>query len=54
MKPPQLHQQCPYCDEVLTFDAIITENGEQFTINATTTPESTAHVWTHAPEGANP
>jgi hypothetical protein len=52
----RLQQKCPFCDEMLDYDATTdagTKNdkgGVDFTISAQTTPESTAHVWTHAPE----
>lgn len=54
----KLQQKCPMCDELLDFDAEFdsgTKNeqgGVDFKLSAVTTPESTAHVWTHAPEGA--
>lgn len=55
----QFQQKCPFCPELLNFDAEFdagTRNGKggvDFTLTASTTPESTEHVWTHAPEGAS-
>lgn len=52
-----LQQKCPYCDEKLTFTILATKTHKNadgvstVTMNTQTTPESTAHVWTHAPEG---
>lgn len=51
-----IQQKCPRCPEMLTFAVIAhsparaVDGSAQFTIEAQTTPESTAHVWTHAPK----
>ena len=56
MRLPLLQQKCPMCDEMLEFQVTATSDGVSddgnsatFTMNAVTTPESTAHVWTHKP-----
>jgi hypothetical protein len=55
----KIQQKCPFCDETLDYTLTSdtgTKNangGVDFTFTATTTPEATAHVWTHAPEGAD-
>ena len=50
-----IQQKCPMCDEILDYE--VTSTGERsngsshatVTVHAQTTPKSTAHVWTHAP-----
>jgi hypothetical protein len=58
--PGTIQQKCPYCDETLTFEITAADLSRKdeggystATIKAQTTPESTAHVWTHAPDGAS-
>jgi hypothetical protein len=56
MSALRLQQKCPMCPEMLDYEVLPTSDGRddsgnaQFTIKAQTTPESTAHVWTHAPK----
>lgn len=52
-----LQQQCPYCPEMLNLEISDMEETPDadggtttVTVRAMTTPESTAHVWTHAPK----
>jgi hypothetical protein len=51
-----IKQKCPFCEEMLDYEiksADGTKNdrgGVSYNVNAQTTPESTAHVWTHAPK----
>jgi len=56
MSDMKLRQKCPMCDEMLDYDVTshpidsVDEDGKAvFAIEAQTTKESTAHVWTHAP-----
>lgn len=55
-----LQQKCPMCAEMLDYevlsnncDGVDDDGNVTFTLEAQTTPESTAHVWTHAPEGTD-
>jgi hypothetical protein len=56
MSALKLQQKCPMCDEMLDYmvqevvDRVTIENTSTLCISAVTTPESTAHVWTHAPK----
>lgn len=59
-KPPaQIQQECPFtgCHVILTYDILIAafdgvndDGVVTHTLEAQTTPLSTAHVWTHQPE----
>jgi len=50
----KIQQKCPYCDVTLDYDAVIEGHADRgnYSIKAVTTPESTEHVWTHAPKDA--
>ncbi|AYN58914.1 hypothetical protein PP634_gp88 [Arthrobacter phage Richie] len=54
----QIQQRCPYCDVEITYNLTSVKESENedgsvnMMLRAETTPESTEHVWTHAPEGA--
>lgn len=53
-----MQMKCPMCDEMLTYDITATDDGRingeaQYSIRGKTNPESTAHIWTHAPEGGS-
>lgn len=51
-----IKQKCPFCDEMLDYEVTSTEGsknergGVSYNVNAQATPDSTAHVWTHAPQ----
>lgn len=53
-----IKQKCPFCDVMLTYNISShadsepnDRGGQTVTVHAKTNPESTAHVWTHAPKG---
>ncbi|AYR01054.1 hypothetical protein PBI_ISOLDE_86 [Arthrobacter phage Isolde] len=54
----QIQQRCPYCDVEITYKLTSVKESENedgsvnMMLRAETTPESTEHVWAHAPEGA--
>lgn len=59
MSSMKLRQKCPMCEEMLEYDVLSTGSGgvdddgnAKFTLKVQTTPESTVHVWTHAPKEA--
>lgn len=52
-----LKQKCPMCEETLEYevlsnamDGVDDDGNTTMTIEAQTTPASTAHVWTHEPK----
>ena len=55
----QIQQKCPYCDVMVTYDLTSVKKSENkdgsvnMMLRAQTTPESTEHVWTHAPAGGS-
>ena len=47
----QMQQKCPFCDVILTHETNTktTKAQDRVFIEAKMTPESTAHMWSHAP-----